>query len=195
MGTGTGARFKAPPGTCPSAACALPCPTDTAGADPESLLQQKVAMTILEGNRTAIDQLTGTVSWRKKVGSSSHPTHIVGIVFDPMAEETEMALNAFCTISNGEQDMIWNLWNSSGTTLKSGGSGTMQQQQMDNGSSRSPPSLGGGRRKRRYRQERPEHSDRHGPGRKGSGNRGHRRGPRRGQPAYVYGYPHPGDGP
>ncbi|BBO79253.1 hypothetical protein DSCW_66700 [Desulfosarcina widdelii] len=84
---------------------------DAAGTDPDSLLRQKVAMTILEGNRTAIDQLTGIVAWRKKVGSSTHPTHIVGIIFDPMTEETEMALNAFCTISNGEQDMIWNLWN------------------------------------------------------------------------------------
>jgi CRP-like cAMP-binding protein len=85
---------------------------DTVGADlDDGLLREKVAMTILEGNRTAIDQLTGVVAWRKKVGSATHPTHIVGIVFDPMAEETEMALNAFCTISNGEQDMIWNLWN------------------------------------------------------------------------------------
>ena len=84
---------------------------ETAGSDPDALLLKKVVLTILEGNRTAIDRLSGIVAWRKKVGSSNHPTHIVGIVFDPMAEETEMALNAFCTISNGEQDMIWNLWN------------------------------------------------------------------------------------
>jgi c-di-GMP-binding flagellar brake protein YcgR len=83
---------------------------DTTDTDPDSLLRQKVALTILEGNRTAIDRLTGVVAWRKKVGSRTRPTHIVGIAFDPMAEETEMALNAFCTISNGEQDMIWNLW-------------------------------------------------------------------------------------
>lgn len=84
---------------------------ETAGTGPDALLRKKVEMTILDGNRTAIDRLSGIVAWRKKVGSSTHPTHIVGIVFDPMAEETEMALNAFCTISNGEQDMIWNLWN------------------------------------------------------------------------------------
>jgi hypothetical protein len=84
---------------------------ETAGAGLDQLLRKKVAMTLLEGNRTAIDRLSGRVAWRKKVGSRAHPTHIVGIVFDPMAEETEMALNAFCTISNGEQDMIWNLWN------------------------------------------------------------------------------------
>jgi len=84
---------------------------ETADSDLAALLRKKVAMTILEGNRTAIDRLSGIVTWRKKVGSSTRPTHILGIVFDPMAEETEMALNAFCTISNGEQDMIWNLWN------------------------------------------------------------------------------------
>ena len=84
---------------------------DTTDSDLDALLRKKVTLTILEGNRTAIDRLTGIVAWRKKVGSNTHPTHIVGIVFGPMAEETEMALNAFCTISNGEQDMIWNLWN------------------------------------------------------------------------------------
>ena len=78
--------------------------------DLDALSQQRVGVTILEGNRTAIDRLGGNVAWRKSVGSRSHPTHIVGIAFDGMEEETEMALNAFCTISNGEQDMIWNLW-------------------------------------------------------------------------------------
>ena len=84
---------------------------DIADSDLESLDDQRVALTILEGNRTAIDRLSGSVAWRKTVGSRSHPTHIFGIAFDAMAEETEMALNAFCTISNDEQDMIWNLWN------------------------------------------------------------------------------------
>ena len=84
---------------------------DTAHPDFESLLKDKTTLTILEGNRTVIDQLTGNVAWRKTVGSSNHPTHIVGIAFDPMTEETAMALNAFCTISSDEQDMIWNLWN------------------------------------------------------------------------------------
>jgi hypothetical protein len=51
------------------------------------------------------------VAWRKTVGNGTHPAHIVGIAFDPMAEATAIALNAFCTISNDEQDMIWNLWN------------------------------------------------------------------------------------
>lgn len=76
-----------------------------------SLLEQSATLTILEGNQTAIDGLTGNVAWRKQVGRNNHPTHLVGIAFDSMAEETEMALNAFCTISNDEQDMIWNLWN------------------------------------------------------------------------------------
>jgi len=80
-------------------------------SDLESLIGPGVALTILEGNRTAIDRLKGSVAWRKTVGSHAHPTHILGISFDAMTEETEMALNAFCTISNGEQDMIWNLWN------------------------------------------------------------------------------------
>lgn len=84
---------------------------DTASPDLDPLLKEKTALTILEGNRTVIDGLTGKVAWRKTVGRSTPPTHIVGIVFDPMAEETAIALNAFCTISNDEQDMIWNLWN------------------------------------------------------------------------------------
>ncbi len=84
---------------------------DTALPDLESLLNQPTTLTILEGSRTVIDGLTGKVAWRKTVGSDSYPTHIVGITFDPMPEETAMALNAFCTISNDEQDMIWNLWN------------------------------------------------------------------------------------
>ena len=84
---------------------------DTAPSDIEALLKQKPTLTILEGNRTVIDGLNGNVAWRKTVGRMPRPTHIVGITFDPMAEETAIALNAFCTISNDEQDMIWNLWN------------------------------------------------------------------------------------
>ncbi len=84
---------------------------DTARSDIDALLKQKPTLTILEGNRTVIDGLTGNVAWRKTVGRTTRPTHIVGITFDPMAEETAIALNAFCTISNDEQDMIWNLWN------------------------------------------------------------------------------------
>lgn len=80
-------------------------------SDMDLLLAQHVAVTILEDSQKAIDGLSGSVAWRKTVGSRTHPTHIVGIAFDAMAEETEMALNAFCTISNDEQDMIWNLWN------------------------------------------------------------------------------------
>ena len=83
----------------------------TDSVDLESLIGPGVELTILEGNRTAIDRLRGNVAWRKTVGSRSHPTHILGIAFNAMPEETEMALNAFCTISNDEQDMIWNLWN------------------------------------------------------------------------------------
>ncbi len=84
---------------------------DTTRSDIDALLKQKPILTILEGNRTVIDGLTGNVAWRKTVGRTTRPTHIVGITFDPMAEETAIALNAFCTISNDEQDMIWNLWN------------------------------------------------------------------------------------
>ena len=84
---------------------------DTARSDIDALLKQKPTLTILEGNRTVIDGLTGNVAWRKTAGRTTRPTHIVGITFDPMAEETAIALNAFCTISNDEQDMIWNLWN------------------------------------------------------------------------------------
>ena len=84
---------------------------DTARSDIDELLKQKPTLTILEGNRTVIDGLTGNVAWRKTVGRTTRPTHIVGVTFDPMAEETAIALNAFCTISNDEQDMIWNLWN------------------------------------------------------------------------------------
>ena len=84
---------------------------DTARSDIDALLKQKPTLAILEGNRTVIDGLTGNVAWRKTAGRTTRPTHIVGITFDPMAEETAIALNAFCTISNDEQDMIWNLWN------------------------------------------------------------------------------------
>jgi hypothetical protein len=84
---------------------------DTARADLEKLLRQPLMLTILEGNRTVIDGLGGKVAWQKTVGGSARPTYILGIIFDPMAEETAIALNAFCTISNDEQDMIWNLWN------------------------------------------------------------------------------------
>ena len=84
---------------------------DTSRSDIDALLKQKPTLTILEGNRTVIDGLIGNVAWRKTVGRGTRPTHIVGITFDPMADETAIALNAFCTISNDEQDMIWNLWN------------------------------------------------------------------------------------
>ena len=84
---------------------------DTARSDIEALIKQKATLTILEANRTVIDGLNGNVTWQKTVGRMTRPTHIVGIRFDPMAEETSIALNAFCTISNDEQDMIWNLWN------------------------------------------------------------------------------------
>ena len=84
---------------------------DTSRSDIDAVLKQKPTLTILEGNRTVIDGLIGNVAWRKTVGRETRPTHIVGITFDPMADETAIALNAFCTISNDEQDIIWNLWN------------------------------------------------------------------------------------
>lgn len=84
---------------------------DSGGSDVTAMLEKKTRLSILEDNQTTIDGLVGTVAWRKTVGSSTHPTHLVGIEFDAMTEETAMALNAFCTISNDEQDMIWNLWN------------------------------------------------------------------------------------
>jgi hypothetical protein len=84
---------------------------DTTRSTIDALLKQKPTLTILEGNQAMIDGLIGTVAWWKTVGRKTRPTHIVGITLDPMAEETAIALNAFCTISNDEQDMIWNLWN------------------------------------------------------------------------------------
>ena len=84
---------------------------DTSRSDIDAVLKQKPTLTILEGNRTVIDGLIGNMAWRKTVGRGTRPTQIVGITLDPMAEETAIALNAFCTISNDEQDMIWNLWN------------------------------------------------------------------------------------
>jgi CRP-like cAMP-binding protein len=84
---------------------------DTNLGDFEKLLQQPPMLTILEGNRMVLNGLSGRVAWRKTVGGRTRPTHMLGITFDPMAEETAIALNAFCTISNDEQDMIWNLWN------------------------------------------------------------------------------------
>ena len=76
-----------------------------------SLLDRRATLAIMEDGRPLIDGLAGNVAWLKTVGSPARPTHLVGIAFEAMAEETEMALNAFCTISNDEQDMIWNLWN------------------------------------------------------------------------------------
>jgi hypothetical protein len=84
---------------------------DTTLSDLEALLRQHATLTILEGEKIVIDGLSGRVAWQKTVGTRTRPTHIVGITFDPMADETAIALNAFCTISNDEQDMIWNLWN------------------------------------------------------------------------------------
>jgi hypothetical protein len=84
---------------------------DTTRADMEKLRRHPLMLTILEGNRMVIDGLSGKVAWQKTVGGGTRATYIVGIIFDPMAEETAIALNAFCTISNDEQDMIWNLWN------------------------------------------------------------------------------------
>jgi CRP-like cAMP-binding protein len=86
-------------------------PGEEASHPAETFPRGAVELKILEGSRTVIDQLTGNVAWRKTVGNATHPTHIAGIAFDSMPQETEIALNAFCTISDGEQDMIWNLWN------------------------------------------------------------------------------------
>lgn len=74
------------------------------------LVKAKAALTILEGHRTVIDRLAGQVVWRKTVGHDPHPTTLIGITFEPMPEETAIALSAFCTIVNNEQEMIWNLW-------------------------------------------------------------------------------------
>ena len=84
---------------------------NTTHHDTASLLDRQAALSILENGQTLIDGLVGKVAWLKTVGSKSHPTQLIGLAFEPMPEETEMALNAFCTISDGEQDMIWNLWN------------------------------------------------------------------------------------
>jgi hypothetical protein len=84
---------------------------DTTRSELETLLRQHATLTIFEGKKMVLNGLSGRVAWQKTVGTMTRPTHIVGITFDPMADETAIALNAFCTISNGEQDMIWNLWN------------------------------------------------------------------------------------
>ena len=94
---------------------------DTTDSDLDALLRKKVTLTILEGNRTAIDRLTGIVAWRKKVGSNTHPTHIVGIVFGPMAEETEMAPECILHHIQWRTGHDLEFVESSGTTLKSGG--------------------------------------------------------------------------
>jgi hypothetical protein len=86
-------------------------PSDTPRSEIDGLLKKKATLTILEGTKTVIDRLAGHVIWLKTVGDESHPTTLIGVAFDPMAEETAIALNAFCTISNDEQEMIWSLWN------------------------------------------------------------------------------------
>lgn len=85
--------------------------SDTPRSEIDGLLKKKTTLTILEGTKTVIDRLAGHVIWLKTVGDESHPTTLIGVAFDPMAEETAIALNAFCTISNDEQEMIWSLWN------------------------------------------------------------------------------------
>ena len=84
---------------------------ETTSGDGESWLGHKTTLTLMDAGETVIAGLTGTVAWQKTTRRHSRAPDILGIAFDPMPEETAMALNAFCTICNDEQDMIWNLWN------------------------------------------------------------------------------------
>lgn len=60
---------------------------------------------------TGIDVL-GTIAWRKEVEQHNRKTILIGIQFREMSKDTFNFLKKHCYVGDGEQDMIYSLWES-----------------------------------------------------------------------------------
>ena len=57
-------------------------------------------------------RILGTVAWGKKLSHEGKTSTVVGIQFGEMNDRDRTALNEYCCGSDGEQNLIWSLWES-----------------------------------------------------------------------------------
>ncbi len=56
--------------------------------------------------------ILGTVAWGKKISHEGKTSSVVGIQFGEMNDRDRTSLNEYCCGSDGEQNLIWSLWES-----------------------------------------------------------------------------------
>ncbi|MEA3471184.1 MAG: PilZ domain-containing protein, partial [Thermodesulfobacteriota bacterium] len=76
------------------------------------LVGKKAKMLISVPKASLGFEVTGSIMWKKEV-SHDETTHIiVGIQFDEISEDDFNFLKKYCYVGDGEQDMIYSLWES-----------------------------------------------------------------------------------
>ncbi len=81
-------------------------------AQPDHLLGRtvKIEMSLPEADTNL--NVLGSIVWSKDVQQEDETTTAVGIQFQEMDEKDRTALDAYCCGSDGEQNLIWSLWES-----------------------------------------------------------------------------------
>ena len=56
--------------------------------------------------------ILGTIVWSKEVSDEGKTSTVVGIKFEEMTDPDRELLEEYCRGSDGEQNLIWSLWES-----------------------------------------------------------------------------------
>lgn len=85
--------------------------TDNGSVHQKSLLETDVKLEIETRNRSNPVNASGKIVWYKAFSSSHSSSAMIGIQFQEMDKKNLNTLNTFFSETNGEQDMLWDLWN------------------------------------------------------------------------------------
>ncbi len=80
------------------------------GAMLESIVDAEAILQIYLPNVDEMLEIPGTILWIKKEMQRDEEVPIIGIQFDQLSEADRNFLNEHCFGSDGEQNLIWDLW-------------------------------------------------------------------------------------
>jgi CRP-like cAMP-binding protein len=79
---------------------------------PAGLLGKSVKVEMNLPRAVANLNILGTVVWSKEVPQEGETSIVVGVQFKEMSDDNRAALDDYCFGSEGEQNLIWSLWES-----------------------------------------------------------------------------------
>ncbi len=79
---------------------------------PAELIGKNVKLEMSLPNAKRNVSILGTVAWGKKLSHEGKTSTAVGVQFGEMNDRDRAALNEYCCGSDGEQNLIWSLWES-----------------------------------------------------------------------------------